>query len=163
VGSSALLFLAAAKAHGRQIRLERQLAGYRDVSFRQAAPPWVEALWHRERMVFWSIAIGVAVLGLAYVLLARRLRWPVLPRASAPAWSWWGALLVVLVWPAVLAFLVCGLASQARFVWAMPGAAARTHGDWITPALWSSAGWWAVSAVLLVAVAWLATVRRDGA
>lgn len=159
VGASVLSFLAAAKAHGRQIRLERELAGYWDVSFGQAAAPWVEALWRRERMLLWSIAIAAAALGLMYVLLARRRRWPVLPRASAPAWSWWGALLVLIVWPAVLAFVACGLASQARFVSAMAGANAR--GDWLTPALWGSAGWWALTAALLAGVAWLAA--RGGA
>jgi hypothetical protein len=173
VGGSALLFLAAAKTHGRQIRLERQLAGYWDVSFGGAAPPAVEALWQRERMLLWSIGIGAAVLGLIYVLLARRLRWPVPPRATRrgeerpPAWSWWGALLVAIVWPAVIAFVACGLASQVRFVWAMSmsmsGAVASTPGDWITPALWGSAGWWALTAALLAAVAWLAATRTRAA
>lgn len=55
--------LVAAKAHGRQVRLERELAGHNEVVFGGANAPFVEALWRRDRVRFWSVApvAGVAV------------------------------------------------------------------------------------------------------
>ena len=160
VAGSLLLFLAAAKNHGRGVRLERQLAGYWEVSFGRANPPWVEALWQRDRMVYWSIAISLAVLGLVYAVLARRWQWPMPPR-SAPGWSWWSALLMVVVWPLVLAFVTAAVASLTRFLTALPAADARA--DWIGPALWGSAGWWALTLALAALVAWLALARPPAA
>lgn len=45
--------LLAAKAHGRQVRLERQAKGVFAVDFRGSNPPEVEAIWKRDRRVFW--------------------------------------------------------------------------------------------------------------
>lgn len=166
VAGSLLLFLVAAKNHGRHIRLERQLAGHWEVSFGRANPAWVEALWQRDRMVYWSIAIGLAVLGSIYVVLARRRQWPMPPR-SAPGWSWWSALLPVIVWPLVVAFVTCAAASLTRFLVALPGAGegpdATGRADWIAPALWGSAGWWALTIALAALVAWLALARPPAA
>ena len=164
VAGSLLLFLVAAKNHGRSVRLERQLAGYWEVSFGRANPPWVEALWQRDRMVYWSIAIALSVLGLAYAVLARRWQWSVPPR-SAPGWSWWSALLLVIGWPLVIAFVTAAVASLTRFLAALPGASTDTTGraDWIAPALWGSAGWWALTLSLAALVAWLALARPPAA
>src|SRR5688500_8313789 len=53
---SALAFLAAAKTHGRQIRLERQSRGHLDVQFGTGTnPPFVEGLGRRDRIRFWSL------------------------------------------------------------------------------------------------------------
>lgn len=167
VAGSLLLFLTMAKNHGRHIRLERQLAGHWEVSFARDNHPWVEALWQRDRVMYWSIAVALAVLGLVYVVLARRSHWPMPPR-SAPGWSWWSAPLVVIVWPLVIAFVTCAVASLVRFALALrapvegtaPGPGAdMARGDWITPALWGSAGWWALTLALVALVAWL-TLRR---
>jgi hypothetical protein len=164
VAGSLLLFLAAAKNHGRSVRLERQLAGHWEVSFGRANAPWVEALWQRDRMVYWSIAIGLAVLGLVYAALARRWQWPMPPR-SAPGWSWWSALLMVIVWPLVLAFVTAAVASLTRFLAALPDASTDTtaRADWIGPALWASAGWWTLTLALAALVAWLALARAPAA
>jgi hypothetical protein len=59
-------FLLAAKAHGRQLRLEREKEGILSVTFGGKNPPFVEALWARERWLFWGctvlLALGAAVL-----------------------------------------------------------------------------------------------------
>jgi hypothetical protein len=162
VAASLLLFLVAAKNHGRHIRLERQLAGHWEVSFVRANPPWVEALWQRDRVVYWSIAIALALFGLVYAVLARRGHWPMPPR-NAPGWSWWSAFLLVVVWPLVIAFMTCAVASLARFVTALPDAGAAARGDWIGPALWGSAGWWSFTLALAALVAWLALHRTPAA
>jgi hypothetical protein len=164
VAGSLLLFLAAAKNHGRHIRLERQLAGHWEVSFARDNHPWVEALWQRDRMIYWSIAIALAVLGLVYAVLARRWQWPMPPR-NAPGWSWWSALLLVIVWPLVVAFVTCAVASLTRFLAALssPGPGTIERGDWIAPALWGSAGWWALTLALAALVIWLALQRAPAA
>lgn len=72
VVASLLLFLASVKNHGRLVRLKRQLAGHWQVSLACDNHPWVEALWQRDRMSYWSIALGLAALGLVYTVLARR-------------------------------------------------------------------------------------------
>jgi len=64
-GLSVAVFLLAAKAHGRQIRLERELEGYHEVVFDGTNPPFVETLWREDRAVYWMlfpIAIGVPCL-----------------------------------------------------------------------------------------------------
>lgn len=160
VAGSLLLLLAAAKNHGRGVRLERQLAGHWQVSFVRDNHPWVEALWQRDRTIYWSIAIALGVLGLVYAVLARRWQWPMPPR-SAPGWSWWSALLMVIGWPLVLAFVTAGVASLTRFLTALPDASARA--DWIASALWGSAGWWALTLSLAALVAWLALARPPAA
>jgi hypothetical protein len=53
-------FLVAAKAHGRQLRLERERAGYATVSFRSPNPPFVEQLWRAERRRFWPMVVLLA-------------------------------------------------------------------------------------------------------
>src|SRR5438034_1265042 len=59
---SLVTFLASAKAHGRQLRLERELEGYQTVTFRAANPPWVESLWRAERYRFWGFTLALAFL-----------------------------------------------------------------------------------------------------
>ena len=57
------MFLATAKLHGRQLRLEREQAGITEVSFGRGAQnaPFVVALWRRERFIFWPAAATTAV------------------------------------------------------------------------------------------------------
>jgi hypothetical protein len=51
-----VLLLAAAKAHGRQMRLERLALGHAIQGFQRGInPPWVEARWAWERRWFWGL------------------------------------------------------------------------------------------------------------
>jgi len=88
-------FLAAAKTHGRQLRLERELAGYWSVTFGGQNPPFVETLWRRERPIFWGLAafLGMATGGDRAV-------------AQRSGISWSGALLLHVVAPLSAAFFV---------------------------------------------------------
>jgi hypothetical protein len=109
IAGSIATYLLAAKAHGHQIRLERELAGYFEVVFGGNNPPFVEALWARERVIYWSITASLAVLAAAYAFAASKLGWP-LPLAR----SWIGVALLVIVWPMIGAFIASGLASAGR-------------------------------------------------
>src|SRR5688500_3490211 len=63
-GTSLALFLAAAKAHGRELRLERVAQGIESVVFGGTNPAFVEELWRAERLRFWIAApIAAAVIG----------------------------------------------------------------------------------------------------
>ena len=96
VGIPALL--AAAKAHGRQVRLEREAQGYHHVEFGGSNPQFVEALWRRDRIRFWSV---VPPLALALGALAWYARgWPL-------------ALVAALLWAPIVGFFVAGLRSYA--------------------------------------------------
>jgi len=94
--AGAVIFLVAAKLHGRQLRLEREQAGFREVTFGRGSqnPPFVVALWRRERFIFWPIAAVVAV-GLR---LFGGLAWP----------------LTYVFVPGIVGFLVGGLLSWWR-------------------------------------------------
>src|SRR5438045_8903489 len=88
LGLGVATFLVAAKAHGRQLRIERELAGYWEVSFRARNPAFVEALWRRERIVYWSLAAVAAIASIALRLLSP---WS--------GWSFLGALLLHILAP----------------------------------------------------------------
>jgi hypothetical protein len=76
VAAAAAVFLLAAKLHGRQLRLERERAGYPEASFRRGADnaPFVVALWRRERYMVWGTAVVCAG---ATALVRPALPWPV--------------------------------------------------------------------------------------
>jgi len=110
---TAPLFLLAAKAHGRQVRLERERAGHHDVEFGggrdrsrgedvsqhvRKNPPFVEALWRRDRVAFW-IAAPLAAVAMAIPLFAR----------VGGAWA-----LLAAPWGMIAAFLGLGVASALR-------------------------------------------------
>ena len=92
-------FLLAAKSHGRQIRLERERAGYHQVVFGGSNPAFVEQLWRRDRLHYWP-TFALAALAVLF------LRW----RGVGPegfgytAWALWFV-------PFVSAFSVAGLFS----------------------------------------------------
>ena len=94
------LLLAAAKLHGRQLRLEREQEGYHEVEFGGTNPPWVEALWRRDRIRFWVMVPIFALLGAV-------ISWPDLGRA----------LVAALLWAPSLAFVALGIVSGARARW----------------------------------------------
>lgn len=126
-GSSLLVFLAAAKAHGRELRLERAAAGFDRVVFGGQNPAFVEALWRTERLRFWILAPAVAAAVLA-LLKSRGLATSV---AAASA----------LTWGPVVAFAALGVASLSR-------AGSGRDG------MLGSAAWWAVVAATgLLAIA----------
>jgi hypothetical protein len=154
VAGSVGAFLLAAKAHGHQLRLERQLAGFWQVSFRAPNDPWVEALWQRERLAFWVVALVLAAAGLAYSLYGVRAGWPQLLAREGSRWSGWGLFLAVVAWPAIVAFAGTGIASFVRFL------ARRSDADWMARAVWASVGWWAATLVIGLALLLLAIPRR---
>jgi hypothetical protein len=133
---SLVVFLIAAKSHGRQIRVERELAGHFSVSFGTKNHPFVEALWQRERVVYWSLAALFALLSVAYLVLAPGLGWPL------PSLGGW-ALPVAALWAMTSAFVLSGLLTFGRLVVAK-----------LAPAevLLGSAGWWALTIALLAAL-----------
>jgi hypothetical protein len=128
---SAVLFLLAAKAHGRELRLEREAAGFHQIAFGAPDnPPFVEALWHQERVRFWT-----ATVVLALVVGARLLA------KGAPGGL---SALVVLTWVPAASFLGLGLYSLLR------------RGLGSGSAL-GSLGWWSLvlmAFVVTVLVAW---------
>lgn len=68
-----VLLLAAAKAHGRQMRVERELRGVFEVTFEPGGqPPWLAKLWADERKQFWTaVPIAALVWGVAGFLVGR--------------------------------------------------------------------------------------------
>ena len=150
VAASVLLFLAAAKSHGWQVRLERELAGYPTVTFGGVNPPFVESLWRRDRVRFWSIVLSGAVLAIAAAFAARRSGWAVPPFRNVAS----SIAVIVLLWLPVVAFATLGALSAARLAAATPPPALAP--DWLGRALWGSAGWWGLVLALAGAVALLA-------
>jgi hypothetical protein len=93
-------FLLAAKAHGRELRLERVVAGIQQVSFGGDNPAFVDALWTTERLRFW-VATPILSLILAVVLAIVGSSRHTIAFAS-------------LLWAPSVVFMVLGLASIAR-------------------------------------------------
>ena len=156
LATSVVTFLLAAKAHGRQLRLERELEGYHRVVFGGTNPPFVEALWRVDRVRYWSTAAAVAVLVLGLYALVRVLgwRWPFL-HGGGGSLAWlvlWGSM--------VAAFLTCGLWSLTRFVHAtsekLDGA---VNAAWVSEALQGSA-WWFTAAAMATVLVLFASTRR---
>ncbi len=133
---SVVLFLVAAKAHGRELRLEREAHGIASVDFR-AVTPDVQARWSAERVRFWSFFVPLA---LGLVVLALRLE---LGRVNG--------VVSALAWAGAASFAVTGM-------WAIGRRLALG-----APAAWpGSLGWWMAVATLAVLVAAVATKARQG-
>ncbi|WP_224372525.1 hypothetical protein [Hyalangium versicolor] len=153
---SGVTFLLAAKAHGRQLRLERELEGYHRVVFGGSNPPFVEALWRADRVRYWTIAaaLSIAVLGLFALARALGWAWPFLGGGG-------GSVAWLVVWGApVAAFLTCGVWSLSRFILAI---SARLDGavdsEWISESLQGSA-WWFTAALLATVLVLFASTRK---
>jgi hypothetical protein len=116
--ASVATFILAAKAHGRELRLEREAAGILRVVFGGDNPPFVDALWAAERLRFW-IATPLLSLTLAVVL--------VIAGASRSTIA-----LASLSWAPAVVLMVLGLSSIAR-----AGGLARAE-------LCGSVGWWSL-------------------
>jgi hypothetical protein len=154
--ASAVAFVLAAKAHGRQIRLERELQGYHQVVFGGSNPPFVEALWRADRVRYWSITAGLAAgaVGLFFLARARGWHWPFLGGGGGSA-AWlalWGA--------PVVAFITCGLWSLGRFVRAVEQKAGAVEAGWASEAIQGSTVWFA-AAVLAAVLVFSVSLRRQ--
>ena len=137
LGLSLVLLLVGAKAHGRQVRLERELEGHREVVFGGENPPFVVALWRRDRVRFWTV---VPLAALAFGVLAWTLR---------AGWGW--TLVAVLLWAPIMGFTTAGLRS-------LHGLRARlkekeASAEWRRDAARGSVLWWGAVGGLLLAVA----------
>ncbi|MFO1535275.1 MAG: hypothetical protein ABR586_06380 [Thermoplasmatota archaeon] len=124
------LVLAAAKAHGRQLRLERTQAGYPDADFRGANAAWVEALWRQDRVRFWSLFAALAPLT---VVAAYVVQWSPVP--------FWVRAALVLAWAMAACFTAMG-------VWSLWRLAERDSAGWRSHAIGSSFLWWTLVALL---------------
>lgn len=142
-------FLLAAKSHGRQIRLERELEGHDAVVFGGTNPPFVEALWRKDRALYWRVfPIAAGVPAFVFMMLPVL---GILPGIEAPQ-----AVLVlgsILLWAFVTSFLVCGLVSAGRLRLSLhrtdPGAkesreawAWRVGPEWLQGARRGTAAYW---------------------
>lgn len=126
------LILAAAKTHGRQVRLEREARGHMHVDFRSVNDAWVEGLWRRDRHWFWP------TFGILAVALASASLW-------LQAWIW---VPFTLAWAFASAFMVAGAASLGRFLRDQAG-----EGAWRRQAIRESVGWWSAVAAAAAGVA----------
>jgi hypothetical protein len=118
--------LVAAKAHGRQIRLEREALGFFHVDFRGENPPEVEAIWRRDRRLFWATlaSLGAILLAAGLGLGDLRLSVAAVPVAFAAS------------------FVVAGLASWSR----LGGSDWRSFGWWTLVAAAAVLTGWALRA-----------------
>jgi hypothetical protein len=143
IALSVALFLAAAKTHGRQMRLERELAGYFHVTFGARNAPWVEAHWRRDRFRFWPLAAALAALA-ALATLAWGFTAPAAGSRTATL------VLAALLWAPAVSFATSAALSAARLARALgdpgndgggawdPDARARwAHAAWAGSALWA--------------------------
>jgi hypothetical protein len=131
---SVVTFIVAAKAHGRQVRLERERVGHTQVVFGGENPPFVEALWKRDRVRFWSVAALVFAVVAVLVLTASSIDVP-RPLGGGTLGAAWSMLFL----PLVTAFLFCGSASLAGFL-----ATRAEDPHFTTEALPGSAAWWSL-------------------
>jgi hypothetical protein len=131
VAAAAALILAAAKAHGRQLRLERTQAGFATADFRAPNPPFVESLWRTDRIGLWTLFVALGAAGLFWSLAAGGLE----------TGSFWGRFPLTLAWAFAGAFFVMGVQSLWRL------ADQDTEG-WKSHAIGTSFLWWTLVALL---------------
>ncbi|HJQ92738.1 MAG TPA: hypothetical protein VJ874_00460 [Candidatus Thermoplasmatota archaeon] len=136
--ATVVLVLAAAKFHGRQIRVERELQGHFHVDYRGQNPPAVEDIWRRDRRLFWPV---FAVLATGVLVLVV---WNRPPITDA---GWVGFTLALSL---VCAFMVAGAVSWIR-AWR------REPAPWSNRALRGSLAWW----FAVVAAGWLVRLAYE--
>ena len=135
-----LAFLAAAKSHGRQYRLERELEGHWTVSFTSENHPWVERFWFRQRVLYWSIASVCAAL---IIVFRNRFGF-----SKNGKWQkiLWGLMTIGL--SMIAAFVASGLMSWARLAIKLSGNSAPGS-EWLENLHWISLGWWLLTTILI--------------
>lgn len=134
------LVLLSAKAHGRQVRIERERLGVTTVDFRKDNGPVVETIWRHDRIRFWASAVTMAALLVVGVMLGKALS----------AWPLYGAIAIALTLAFATGFIAAGLTAwmgQARPLASDPAWMGRAH--------WGSFGWWTLVAAALTLV-WFA-------
>ena len=148
-----LLFLTA-KAHGRQIRLERELEGYMEVDFMGENPPWVEALWRKDRRRFWTTLPIAAIVLAAVGILVLPVRFGTEPLGSPILGA---VLLAGALWPFAVSFTMNGIQSALRLRTALrempPDGAHGTRsraepGPWLASAIQGTILYWAAVGAL---------------
>jgi len=158
LGLAVTTFLVAAKAHGRQLRLERELAGFFNVTFRARNPDWVEAFWSRERLFFWILAAVLFAITIGIRTLASRFDVPFAEVWLAASPSWAGALVLHVILPLVGAFMGTGLVSFARAALSSRAFEANQ----VNTVLWGSLFWWGLTLATSSALLKLAWRRAEG-
>jgi hypothetical protein len=157
----ALIFLTA-KAHGRQIRLEREREGYMEVDFMKENPPWVEALWRKDRRRYWVTFVLAIVILTEAGLLTLPTRFGTEPLGNPILGT---ILLTGLLWPLVVAFTSNGLQSAFRLRTALVQRGRGRKGNdparpessaWGRAAFLGSIGYWALTVAIGAAAAVLA-------
>jgi len=134
-----LAFLSAAKSHGRQHRLERELEGHWKVSFTSENHPWVERFWFRQRVLYWSIASVTAIL-----MIALRNRF--LFDKGKGQWILFG--LFTIGASMIVAFVATGLLSWARIASKLFRNPVAVNSGWLENLHLISFGWWLLTASL---------------
>ncbi len=158
LGLGVILLYLTAKAHGRQIRLEREFEGYMEVDFMKENPPWVEALWRKDRRRFWpTFAVATVVLS-ATGLLVLPGRFGTEPFGN----PFLGAVLLTgFLWPIVIAFTSNGIQSALRLrttlsretsIGHQRASVHRKEGPWARSALRGTLEYWG-SVIGLAAIA----------
>ena len=131
-GAAVALILVAAKAHGRQLRIERVQAGHAEADFRGGNDPWVETLWRNDRIGLWTLFVALA---------AAAMLWAIASTGSLGAPLFWGRLLVGVSWALAGAFFVMGVQSLWRL-------ADKDEAGWSSHAIGTSFLWWTLVALL---------------
>ncbi len=140
--ASIALFFASAKAHGRQLRLEREFEGHYSVQFGGKNHPWVDALWRAERWRFWCLLAACEI-----ALLALSLKHPFS----------WKLLLVAMGWIPAFAFSITGGLSLLRLTKAIIARSRSSTShinlrpDWAVTAIITSSLWWILVLILVLA------------
>jgi len=141
VVATLLLIILSAKAHGRQIRLERERHGVWSVNFRTENDAWVEALWRKDRQWFWSLYGGFLAAKVGAVMY-----WIGPSGAALVGW-----VVVAAGWALCGSFIVMGLASSLRLM--------RDMKKGVPSEEWRRAGhrgsllWWSLTGLAAAAVA----------
>lgn len=128
--------LAAAKAHGRQVRIEREQQGIFHVDFGGQNPASVERIWREDRRVFWPAFALLALLLAGVALLGGD---PLRAAVALPA-------------AFAAAFMAAGAASWIRM-------ARRRQGPlpWRRRAWLGSVGWWSLALASAALALWAMT------
>ncbi len=167
LGFGVVVMLLSAKAHGRQIRLERELEGYTEVDFRKESPPWIEALWRKDRRQYWAtFAAAAAVLAASVLLtgspgLSAEFGTDPMGNPAAGAFA-----VAITLWAPSAAFIGNGMTSVGRLLRRLrePRLGGRrrdevrtARGPWLKAAIRGTLGYWGlVAAFTAVAIGLLA-------